>query len=610
MATATRRRNPGGARLRGTALGDGAARRRAVAPPGARDAVVTPAEREDEPGHAVVFTERFPTADGRATLVPANRARPGAAGCGLPLVISTGRVLEHWHTGAMTRHANVLDALAPVPTVSIHPDDALRLGVKHGETIRVESRHGAIEGVAELTRAVKPGHLFLPASPTGRRQPTGSPARRSTPSAKFPVSKSRRCALSPCPPNVKGRERPSGGAYSPDVRKSLRDQRAAVPAQPRPELLFRQPGPPRKRPERPAPRPRRADRLRRRQRRDRRRQDDAGAHAAPELDPSKLVVGQVLTTQLDDAELMRAVAMAFGIPRQAGHGRGSIETGLQAFLLAFQGGPARAADRRRGAEPRAQLLPLAGAPGEGATRRRAFRSGLPGRPARAARHRRLRRSGRAAPAHRRAMPPRAAGAERDRPYIRHRLERWAGRTCRASSRAPSGDPSLDGRHPAPHQPAVQPADAVALPQRDDQHRRDGGGRHRRDLRAEIGDTSPLHPTCRVAPLPVLDEVVPWSRRSRPRRRRRRRPASRSRSNLRETLEKGVPVKARGKTEEEGQRSRRRRSPAAVDVELDVGIELVSDEQRPSMPALRSAGESRPCCCAWWAGRASTSRRRR
>jgi formate dehydrogenase major subunit len=111
----------------------------------------------------VVFTERFPTADGRATLVAANfTPGPEQPDADYPLVISTGRVLEHWHTGAMTRHANVLEALAPVPTVSIHPDDAQRLGVKHGETIRVESHHGAIEGVAELTRAVKPGHLFLP----------------------------------------------------------------------------------------------------------------------------------------------------------------------------------------------------------------------------------------------------------------------------------------------------------------------------------------------------------------------------------------------------------------------------------------------------------------
>ena len=70
------------------------------------DAVVTPAEREDQPGHAVVFTEQFPTADGRATLVPARFAPgPEQADSEFPLVISTGRVLEHWHTGAMTRHA-------------------------------------------------------------------------------------------------------------------------------------------------------------------------------------------------------------------------------------------------------------------------------------------------------------------------------------------------------------------------------------------------------------------------------------------------------------------------------------------------------------------------
>jgi len=127
------------------------------------DAVVTPAEREDQPGHAVVFTDHFPTADGRATLVPAHfAAGPEQPDSDYPFVISTGRVLEHWHTGAMTRHASVLDALAPVPTISLHPDDAQRLGAVHGGALRVESHHGAIEGVADVTRAVNPGHLFVP----------------------------------------------------------------------------------------------------------------------------------------------------------------------------------------------------------------------------------------------------------------------------------------------------------------------------------------------------------------------------------------------------------------------------------------------------------------
>ena len=56
----------------------------------------------------------------------------------------------------MTRHASVLDALAPVPTISLHPDDAQRLGAVHGSALRVESRHGAIEGVAERDAGREP----------------------------------------------------------------------------------------------------------------------------------------------------------------------------------------------------------------------------------------------------------------------------------------------------------------------------------------------------------------------------------------------------------------------------------------------------------------------
>jgi len=127
------------------------------------DAVVTPAEREDQPGQAVVFTDSFPTADGRATLVPAAFSPgPEQPDAEYPFVIATGRVLEHWHTGSMTRRAEVLDALAPLPRISIHPDDARRLGVVEGGRLRVESRHGEIEGVAEVSDSVRPGQLFVP----------------------------------------------------------------------------------------------------------------------------------------------------------------------------------------------------------------------------------------------------------------------------------------------------------------------------------------------------------------------------------------------------------------------------------------------------------------
>jgi formate dehydrogenase major subunit len=126
------------------------------------DAVTTPAAHEDAPGDAVVFIDRFPTADGRAQLVPTTyRAGPEARDGNYPFVLTTGRVLEHWHTGAMTRHAQVLDTLAPEPLASLHPDDARALGIADGAPIEVATRHGAVRAVAQLTPEVQPGQVFM-----------------------------------------------------------------------------------------------------------------------------------------------------------------------------------------------------------------------------------------------------------------------------------------------------------------------------------------------------------------------------------------------------------------------------------------------------------------
>ncbi|EHR70378.1 formate dehydrogenase, alpha subunit, archaeal-type [Burkholderiales bacterium JOSHI_001] len=128
-----------------------------------QDAVMTPAMTEDDPGQAVVFTHDFPTADGKATLVPA-RFMPGPEqpDTDYPLVIATGRVLEHWHTGSMTRRADMLDALAPQALVSLHPTDAAALNVVSGQRIRVQSRHGQIDAVADVNEVVRLGQLFVP----------------------------------------------------------------------------------------------------------------------------------------------------------------------------------------------------------------------------------------------------------------------------------------------------------------------------------------------------------------------------------------------------------------------------------------------------------------
>jgi len=74
----------------------------------------------------------------------------------------TGRQLEHWHTGAMTRRADVLDALEPGPTASLHPRTLARYGVKPGEQIRVTTRRGTIELVARADRTVTEGAVFIP----------------------------------------------------------------------------------------------------------------------------------------------------------------------------------------------------------------------------------------------------------------------------------------------------------------------------------------------------------------------------------------------------------------------------------------------------------------
>ncbi|WP_288128464.1 molybdopterin-dependent oxidoreductase [Thiomonas sp.] len=126
-------------------------------------AVTYPCAEEDQPGQRVVFIDRFPTADGRAKLLPAPLSfadeRPDNA---YPHVLITGRELEHWHTGAMTRHASVLDALEPQATVSAHPSLLAKLGVAPGEVLRVESRRGAIQLATRADPGMPEDAVFIP----------------------------------------------------------------------------------------------------------------------------------------------------------------------------------------------------------------------------------------------------------------------------------------------------------------------------------------------------------------------------------------------------------------------------------------------------------------
>jgi len=125
--------------------------------------VTYPCADEDDPGQAVVFQERFPTPDGRARLVPtallAPDEQPDSA---YPFVLITGRQLEHWHTGAMTRRAYALDAIEPEATASMHPLALARLGLRAGEPARIASRRGEIVLRVRADPAVAQSSVFVP----------------------------------------------------------------------------------------------------------------------------------------------------------------------------------------------------------------------------------------------------------------------------------------------------------------------------------------------------------------------------------------------------------------------------------------------------------------
>ncbi|WHZ12512.1 MAG: Tungsten-containing formate dehydrogenase alpha subunit [Burkholderiaceae bacterium] len=129
-----------------------------------RESSVTyPCLSEDDPGQPIVFVERFPTPDGRVKLVPADiipaNERPDDA---FPFVLITGRQLEHWHTGSMTRRASVLDAIEPVATASMCGADLARLGVEPGAVVTVQSRRGEVAIHVRRDDGTPPGAVFIP----------------------------------------------------------------------------------------------------------------------------------------------------------------------------------------------------------------------------------------------------------------------------------------------------------------------------------------------------------------------------------------------------------------------------------------------------------------
>ncbi len=126
-------------------------------------AVMYPNAGEGDFGRAVVFGDGFPRRAGRAKFTPARLTPPAETpDRAFPFILTTGRQLEHWHTGAMSRRSAALDALEPEANASLHPATLRRLGVTPGGTVRIETRRGAIEIMARADRAVAEDMVFVP----------------------------------------------------------------------------------------------------------------------------------------------------------------------------------------------------------------------------------------------------------------------------------------------------------------------------------------------------------------------------------------------------------------------------------------------------------------
>ena len=125
--------------------------------------VTYPCLSADDPGEPIVFKDHFATANGRVNLVPAHiiaaNEQPDAE---YPFVLITGRQLEHWHTGSMTRRASVLDALEPMAMASLCGEDLFELGLAAGDVITLSSRRGEVVLHVRRDDGTPKGAVFVP----------------------------------------------------------------------------------------------------------------------------------------------------------------------------------------------------------------------------------------------------------------------------------------------------------------------------------------------------------------------------------------------------------------------------------------------------------------
>ena len=127
------------------------------------EAVTYPCDAPDKPGNDIIFGDRFPTESGRAKIVPAQVTAPAELpDADYPMILTTGRLLEHWHTGSMTRRSATLDALEPEAIAGLNRWDMKRMDVLAGDYVQVTTRRGTVVLKARQDVDVPEGMIFIP----------------------------------------------------------------------------------------------------------------------------------------------------------------------------------------------------------------------------------------------------------------------------------------------------------------------------------------------------------------------------------------------------------------------------------------------------------------
>ena len=125
--------------------------------------ITYPCDDSNDPGQPVIFIDDFPTENGKAKFVKSPLINAAELpDDNYPFVLITGRQLEHWHTGSMTRRASMLHEIEPDPNANLCHEDMQKFGIQDGDLITVESRRGSIDVYARRDDMLKPGQVFIP----------------------------------------------------------------------------------------------------------------------------------------------------------------------------------------------------------------------------------------------------------------------------------------------------------------------------------------------------------------------------------------------------------------------------------------------------------------